>query len=80
MVLLATYIGTAGAMLVLMAFVLSSLEKLSRGSYRYMAINGIGSAMLIYYALDSNAIVFVALNVIWLSIEIYYLIKKSFRK
>ncbi len=80
MSLIAAYVGASGAILILVAFVLSSLDKISRNSYRYMAINGSGAAMLIYYALDSNAIVFVVLNVIWLGIEIYYLIRKLMKK
>jgi hypothetical protein len=69
-------VGTGGAVLVLIAFVLSSLEKVSRGSYVYMFINGLGAFLLIYYAIESGAIVFVGLNLIWLGVEIYYLIKK----
>jgi len=76
MSLLIALAGAGGAVLVLVAFVLSSLEKLSRGSYVYMLINGLGAFLLVYYAIDSGAVVFAGLNLIWLGIEVYYLIKK----
>ena len=73
-------VGSAGALLVLVAFVLSSLSKLSRGSYRYMFINGLGSLLLLAYAIDSGTIVFAGLNVVWLGIELYYLSKKLMKR
>lgn len=69
-------IGVVGGSMVLLVFVLSSLEKLSRGNYTYMALNGLGALLLVYYAILSNVIVFAILNAIWGSVEIYYLIKK----
>ena len=75
-----TIIGTAGAILVLIAFVLSSLDKWHRNSYKYIAVNGFGAVFLIYYALATNTIVFLFLNGIWLLIEIYWLIRKLMKK
>jgi hypothetical protein len=69
-------VGALGAVMTLMAFVLSSLGKLSRGNYRYMALNGSGAFLLLLYAVISNAVIFAILNIIWISVEIYYLIKK----
>jgi hypothetical protein len=69
-------VGTGGAVLILIAFVLSSLERLSRGSYVYMFINGLGAFLLIYYSIESGVVVFVALNSVWLGVEFYHLIKK----
>ncbi len=74
------YIGIIGMSLILIAFVLSSLDKISRGSYRYMAINGFGAFTLVYYAIVSNVIPFAILNFVWGSVEIYYLIKKLIKR
>jgi hypothetical protein len=41
-----------------------------------MAINGSGAAFLVYYGWMTNAIVFVVLNLIWVSVEIYYFVRK----
>ena len=71
-----TIIGAVGAGLILVAFLLSSLNKLHRSSYRYIAINGSGATLLLYYGWVTNTIVFVVLNVIWLIVEVYYLTKK----
>ena len=62
--------------MVLVAFVLSSMEKLSRGSYPYMFVNGLGSLLLVCYAVVSGTVVFAGLNLIWLGVEVYYLAKK----
>jgi hypothetical protein len=69
-------IGVIGGLMVLIAFISSSLGKLSRFTYRYMALNGIGATLLIYYAIMSKSIIFIFLNIIWVSVEIYYLIRK----
>ena len=69
-------VGAIGGVMVLIAFILSSLGKLSRFTYRYMALNGIGAALLIYYAIISKSTIFIFLNIIWVSVEIYYLIRK----
>jgi hypothetical protein len=69
-------IGVIGGLMVLIAFISSSLGKLSRFTYRYIALNGIGATLLIYYAIMSKSIIFIFLNIIWVSVEIYYLIRK----
>lgn len=71
-----TIVGATGAAFVLTAFVLSSLEKIHRFSYKYMALNGIGSSILLYYAWLINGIIFAVTNSVWLSIELYYLSRK----
>ena len=76
MSILIDLVGAGGAVLVLIAFVLSSLGKLSRGSYKYMFVNGLGSFLLICYAIGSGVVIFAVLNSAWLGIEVYYLIKK----
>jgi hypothetical protein len=80
MSLLVDLVGAGGAVLVLIAFVLSSLERLSRGSYAYMFINGLGSFLLLCYAVESGAIVFAGLNLVWLGIEVYYLVKRLMKR
>lgn len=80
MPLMVDLIGVSGAVFVLIAFVLSSLGKISRRNYFYMVINGIGAFMLVYYAIVSNAIVFAFLNTIWGSIEIYYLVRRLWKR
>ena len=79
MVFLIDVIGFVGAGMILAAFVASSLAKLSRGSYLYMFVNGRGAALLVYYAYVSSAWAFVLLNVVWLSVEVYYAYKKFFK-
>jgi hypothetical protein len=68
--------GYAGGILSLIAFLLSSLGKLSRGTYTYMALNGIGAGFLVYYAILTNTWIFAFLNVIWGGVELFYLYKK----
>jgi hypothetical protein len=68
--------GYVGAILSLIAFLLSSLGRLSRSTYAYMALNGIGATFLIYYAYLSKTWIFAFLNVIWGGVEVYYLYKK----
>ena len=79
MVLLIDFVGFAGALMILAAFVSSSLAKLSRGSYLYMLVNGGGATLLVYYAYATGVWAFVLLNVVWLSVELYYAYKKFFK-
>ena len=72
--------GYAGALMSLVAFVLSSLGRLSRGTYIYMAMNGIGAFLLVYYGLVTGAYLFGYLNIIWGGVEIFYLFKKLSKK
>ena len=74
------FIGIAGAVLVLIAFLLSSMKRLSRGSYAYMFINGLGGFALAYYAIATGAVVFAVLNIVWGGVEVYYFVKKAVLK
>lgn len=64
------YIGIAGAALVLLAYLLSELGVWSDESVSYDAVNAIGSAILIIYAMLLGSIPFVVLNGAWFLLSI----------
>jgi len=65
-----TLIGTTGALLVLIAFVLNETHKWSDGSLVYDLTNFLGSSLLVYYALALSSWPFTALNAVWLLVSL----------
>lgn len=58
-------IGTIGATLILIAFLLVQLNKLDVHSFIYNVINFIGSILLIIYAVLGMSYPFIILNSVW---------------
>ena len=66
-------VGWSGAALVLIAYALLSMGKLSGSSPRYQIMNILGSLLLVFYLLWKDAVPSAILNVIWCAIGIYAL-------
>ncbi|HEC21153.1 MAG TPA: hypothetical protein ENI70_01400 [Candidatus Peregrinibacteria bacterium] len=62
---LSTWIGIAGMVLILLAFLMIQWQKWHQDDLIYDLVNFFGSAALIYYAIIGNAIPFIILNFIW---------------
>lgn len=60
-----TLIGTIGAGIILVLFILNQTNKLKNDNLYYDLLNFIGSLLLILYALMLNSWPFVVLNFIW---------------
>jgi hypothetical protein len=64
------WMGWVGAFLVLAAYALISIKKISSDSYYYHGINIVGASLLALYALAKDANASVVVNVVWLLIGI----------
>ena len=73
---LAEVVGICGLFLLLVAFVLNHKKKFKRFSYTYNGLNLIGASMLAYYAYDIRATVFLFLQIIWVIVAFYFIVKK----
>jgi hypothetical protein len=60
-----TVIGSIGFLLLLAAFLLNLVGRMSRQGFVYLALNMAGAGALAWYALSKDAPVFVALEGIW---------------
>jgi hypothetical protein len=58
-------IGSAGVTLLLVAFALNLLRKLSENSQLYLLMNFVGALMAAWYAYDGGIIPFVILEIVW---------------
>jgi uncharacterized membrane protein len=67
-------IGSVGVGLLLLAFGLNLLKRLSESSPVYLAMNIVGAAMAAWYAFQGNAIPFVILELVWASVALIRLI------
>ncbi|MDZ4724117.1 MAG: hypothetical protein SGI97_09480 [candidate division Zixibacteria bacterium] len=75
-------IGSLGVGLVLLAFVLNLLNRLSESSSMYLFLNVVGSAMAGWYAWESKTIPLVVLEVAWglaALVKLFVVIKASRR-
>ena len=63
---LITLLGIIGATLVLIGFVGNRLRYWRSSSHSYVAINAVGSLVLVVYSTIIESYPFVALNVVWL--------------
>lgn len=73
-------IGSVGVGLLLLAFALNLLKRLSESSPAYLAMNVAGALMAAWYAFEGNAIPFVILELVWAGTALIRLIlvaKKS---
>ncbi len=64
-----TLIGTAGALLIVIAFVMGQLHKWRDTSFVYDFVNLVGSALLIWYAWILKSYPFIVLNLVWLAVS-----------
>lgn len=58
-------IGSAGAFLVLFAFVMNQTNRWKNDNIMYDFVNALGSIFLVIYALSSMSIPFIIINVVW---------------
>jgi hypothetical protein len=58
-------IGITGATIVLIAFILNQLGKLSSDSVVYDAANFVASVLLFMYSLETMAVPFLITNTVW---------------
>ena len=76
-----TLVGTIGATIILVIFVLNQANKLDNKSIKYDFFNLVGSVLLILYAFLLNSIPFLILNSIWALVSfkdvIFYIKKKN---
>ncbi len=67
-------IGIIGMFLLLLAFALNLLKKVTEHSYSYILFNIFGAGLSTYYAYTLNAVPFIILEVVWASFAVYKLI------
>jgi len=67
--------GWLGALTILFLYFLNLFSTLNNVSIAYKAMNAIGSALLIYNALETNAYPFILINGLWLIISLISLFK-----
>ncbi|MBT3407901.1 hypothetical protein HOK68_00695 [Candidatus Woesearchaeota archaeon] len=67
--------GYIGLSLILLAYILNSIELLDNHSIYFFIINIFGSVLLTYYAFLLNSLPFLILNVVWVLFSIVELIK-----
>lgn len=65
-----------GSLLILAAFVLAMLRGLDQGSYRYLILNAVGSAVLAVTAIISHQWGFLLLEGVWALVSLYSLGRK----
>ena len=62
---MAMWIGTTGVALLLLAFALNILGRLSENSRTYLVMNVVGALLAAWYAYQGNVIPFVVLELVW---------------
>ena len=70
-------IGYFGLILILIPFILEELNKLDYKSKTYNILNVVGSALLVWYSLQSKVYVFTIANSIWAIFALYALVKNK---
>lgn len=70
-----TIIGSIGAALILVAFILNQLNKWKKDDLKYDLVNLIGSIILIIFALMISAWPFLILNSVWAVVSLRDVIK-----
>jgi ABC-type dipeptide/oligopeptide/nickel transport system permease component len=76
MVDLVTLAGSSGLFMLLLAFILESIGKLSHESYIYHTLNFIGAFILAYYAITLGSMVFLFLEIAWGMFSLYKLFSR----
>ena len=72
-----TFIGTLGATLILIAFVLNQQHIWKDTEARYDLMNLLGSLLLVVYAYLLMSWPFIILNAVWLLVSLYDILKRS---
>lgn len=70
-------IGWLGSAMVVIAYTLNITKKLTADSMTYFMLNIAGSACLIANTVYHNAIPSAAVNIVWIAIAIFALLKKK---
>ena len=68
-------IGFAGTIMVLLAYLLLSVKKISAESLGYQGLNFVGAVLLIIYAVILSAWASLLLNGVWALIALFALVK-----
>jgi uncharacterized membrane protein YdcZ (DUF606 family) len=68
--ILYTPIGSAGALVILILFVLNQLKRVGRDSLTYDFWNFVGGLLLVIYAILIESYPFLALNLVWTLISL----------
>jgi len=66
---LITIIGSLGALLILIAFIMNQLHKWKEDYLIYDLVNLIGSLLLVIYAIILTSYPFLILNLVWLGLS-----------
>ncbi|HEY7045941.1 MAG TPA: hypothetical protein VH373_01880 [Jatrophihabitantaceae bacterium] len=66
-----------GSLLILSAFVLALLGRLSQASYAYLIVNAVGSAVLTATAVISREWGFILLESVWALVSLGSIVRKS---
>jgi hypothetical protein len=67
-------IGSIGVGLLLLAFGLNLVKRLSESSRVYLGMNVVGASMAAWYAFEGNTIPFVILELVWALVALVRLI------
>lgn len=59
------FIGTVGATIILILFILNQLNKIEIGNFFYDFGNLIGGLLLVYYSILISSIPFLVINAVW---------------
>jgi hypothetical protein len=73
----ADLINSAGVSLILLAFLLLTLKKVTPQSTSYNLLNLVGAGLACYGSVLINAVPFVVLEGIWCAVALYGLLKRS---
>jgi hypothetical protein len=77
MSLITSLLGTAGLLMLLIAFGLNSFGKMKRTDLSYNLLNCIGAFALVIYAFDLSATLFVVLESVWGIVAAYQIVKRK---
>ena len=66
-------IGIIGMLLLLLAFALNLLKRVTEQSFSYILLNIIGAGTSTYYAYTLNAVPFIILEAVWALFAVYKL-------
>lgn len=70
-------IGLAGMIMILLAFILEDLNEIHRGGLYYNLLNLVGALLLTIYAIIRDDVIFIILNIFWIVIAIYFLLRSK---
>ncbi len=65
-----TFIGTTGASLILVAFILEQIHRVKDTDLMYDIINFVGSGLLVIYAVLLRSYPFLILNMVWFLVSL----------